>query len=83
MNNANFSSSQGAHAAVQEAGRERWGLPTVWQWLFPLPLIRKRSFIQGTSEMTMQLGWEAFTEKSPNQTLGFHINFCATRANKQ
>lgn len=44
MNNANFSLSQCAHDAVQEAGREQWGLLIVWQWLFPLHLSRNSPF---------------------------------------
>ena len=44
MNNANFSLSQRAHDAVQEAGREQRGLLTVWQRLFPLHWSRNCPF---------------------------------------
>lgn len=83
MNNENFGLSQWANNAVQEAGREKGAVNTLA--VVVSSVLRNDQEIvlfQEANEMAMQLGWKVFTEKSPDQTLWFHLTFCTTRAMK-
>jgi len=74
--------SQRAHDAAEEAGREQCGC---WQFGSGCSLCidQETVLFQGPPAGAMQLGWEVFVKKSPNRALGFHTNFCSTRASKQ